>query len=222
MFTTLKVAYINILLNAMRFLLLIIFSFFPCLGFGQGTIQIDSTLKTFTSTVYENGKVDSTTLQNSKIEKKKLRREIKKVKTNEEPVIIKKDVKLVDTNGHGNRLIIIGVLIFAILFVFTYFLFTYVANNEDNSISSKDEEFISDYLSRRLSPRQEYYRNVYLKSEEWKQKRYLVLERDNWRCVYCGGQATQVHHNKYAVNIGNEPIEWLVSICRVCHDLKHK
>ncbi len=70
--------------------------------------------------------------------------------------------------------------------------------------------------------RRGYYRNDYLKSEAWKRKRYVVLKRDNWRCVYCGGRATQVHHKRYAkYNIGKEPIEWLVSVCKSCHDKEH-
>lgn len=70
--------------------------------------------------------------------------------------------------------------------------------------------------------RQDYYRNVYLNSGEWQRKRHLVLTRDNWRCVYCGGPATQVHHKRYAKRIGNEPISWLVSICQTCHESKHR
>ena len=71
--------------------------------------------------------------------------------------------------------------------------------------------------------RTQYYRNTYLKSDEWKRKRYIVLKRDNWHCVYCGGNATEVHHKKYAKrNIGKEPISWLVSICKPCHDSKHE
>jgi len=70
--------------------------------------------------------------------------------------------------------------------------------------------------------RREYYRETYLKSEAWQRKRYVVLRRDNWHCVYCGGRATQVHHKRYAkINIGKEPIEWLVSICENCHDTIH-
>ena len=70
--------------------------------------------------------------------------------------------------------------------------------------------------------RRDYYRNDYLESDEWKQKRYVVLKRDNWRCVYCGGRATQVHHKRYAkYNIGKEPIKWLVSVCKSCHDKQH-
>jgi 5-methylcytosine-specific restriction endonuclease McrA len=70
--------------------------------------------------------------------------------------------------------------------------------------------------------RRDYYRHTYLKSDAWQRKRYVVLKRDNWRCVYCGGRATQVHHTRYAkYNIGREPIEWLVSVCRECHDSIH-
>jgi 5-methylcytosine-specific restriction endonuclease McrA len=71
--------------------------------------------------------------------------------------------------------------------------------------------------------RRDYYRDVYLKSEAWQRKRYLVLKRDNWRCVYCGSKATQVHHKRYAkYNIGKEPIDWLVSVCKSCHDSQHQ
>ena len=69
--------------------------------------------------------------------------------------------------------------------------------------------------------RRDYYRNDYLKSDAWQRKRYLVLKRDNWRCVYCGARATQVHHLKYAKNIGREPTDWLVSVCEECHKARH-
>ena len=70
--------------------------------------------------------------------------------------------------------------------------------------------------------RRDYYRNVYLKSEAWRRKRYVVMRRDKWQCVYCGERATQVHHKRYAKkNIGKEPIDWLVSVCKSCHDAQH-
>ena len=75
---------------------------------------------------------------------------------------------------------------------------------------------------RKRKRRRDNYRNVYLKSDAWKRKRYVLLKRDNWRCVYCGAKATQVHHKKYAkYNIGKEPIKWLVSVCDSCHDSMH-
>jgi hypothetical protein len=36
--------------------------------------------------------------------------------------------------------------------------------------------------------RRNYYRNVYLKSDAWQRKRYVVLKRDNWQCTYCGAR----------------------------------
>lgn len=75
----------------------------------------------------------------------------------------------------------------------------------------------------RRKKRRDYYRDNYLKSEAWQRKRYVVMKRDNWRCVYCGAKATQVHHKRYAkYNIGREPIEWLESICNSCHEKQHR
>jgi uncharacterized membrane protein len=81
------------------------------------------------------------------------------------------------------------------------------------------KQFIFEYKRKQ---RRDYYRNDYLRSEEWKRKRYVVMKRDNWRCVFCGSRATEVHHERYAKhNIGKEPIEWLVSVCKSCHDKQH-
>ena len=94
-------------------------------------------------------------------------------------------------------------LIFPILILVLYFVFR------------------SWFRGRSRISRREYY-NEYLKSDEWKRKRYVVLKRDNWKCKYCGAKATQVHHLKYAkYQIGKEPIKWLVSVCRPCHRKKH-
>jgi 5-methylcytosine-specific restriction endonuclease McrA len=77
-------------------------------------------------------------------------------------------------------------------------------------------------FNKQREQRIDYYRNVYLKSDAWQRKRYVVLKRDNWICVYCGNRATQVHHKKYAkYNIGKEPIDWLVSVCGNCHNSLH-
>lgn len=77
-------------------------------------------------------------------------------------------------------------------------------------------------FDKRREQRRDYYRNVYLKSDDWQRKRNVVLKRDNWHCVYCGSHATQVHHKRYAkINIGKEPIHWLVSVCNPCHEAQH-
>jgi hypothetical protein len=75
---------------------------------------------------------------------------------------------------------------------------------------------------KRRERRKLHYRQDVLPSDEWKRKRYVVLKRDNWTCLRCGGRATQVHHKKYArTNIGREPIEWLESVCDQCHKSSH-
>ena len=77
--------------------------------------------------------------------------------------------------------------------------------------------------NRKREQRRTFYRDEYLKSVDWKRKRAVVLQRDRYRCVYCGVRASQVHHKRYAPrNIGREPIEWLVSVCEGCHRKQHK
>ena len=207
----------------MRLLLLIISFFFSCLSFGQDSLQVDTTIKTLPSVVQDKIVEDSTSsaLKDYAVKKKKQSKKAKKLK--EEPVISKVlETKNVVPSGNSNGLIIVCVLVIALVIVLAYSHSFFRTTYKHRTTSSKDEDFISDYLSRILLSRRDYYRNVYLKSEAWERKRYLVLKRDNWRCVYCGGKATQVHHTRYAkINIGKEPIEWLVSICKNCHDLKH-
>ena len=36
--------------------------------------------------------------------------------------------------------------------------------------------------------RRRFYRVEYLKSDDWKRKRWVVRKRDGHRCVYCGGE----------------------------------
>jgi hypothetical protein len=70
--------------------------------------------------------------------------------------------------------------------------------------------------------RRRFYRVEYLKSDDWKRKRWVVLKRDGRRCVYRGGRASQVHHKRYARrNIVKEPLAWMVSICDSCHRKQH-
>ncbi len=77
-------------------------------------------------------------------------------------------------------------------------------------------------FKRNREHRRDCYRNVYLKSDDWRRKRHVVLKRDNWHCVYCGNRATEVHHKRYLKrNLGKEPIKWLVSVCTSCHDREH-
>lgn len=66
--------------------------------------------------------------------------------------------------------------------------------------------------------------NEYIKSDEWNHKRKEVLERDRFKCRLCGAMGSRhslhVHHNSYD-NLGNEPLEDLITLCKECHERHH-
>jgi 5-methylcytosine-specific restriction protein A len=62
---------------------------------------------------------------------------------------------------------------------------------------------------------------VYLRSDKWKAKRALVLQRDNYLCQAClKNTATDVHHKSYEF-VMNEPLFDLIAVCKRCHDHIH-
>jgi 5-methylcytosine-specific restriction endonuclease McrA len=63
--------------------------------------------------------------------------------------------------------------------------------------------------------------NDYMQSPEWKEKRKVVLKRDQYLCQGClQEKATQVHHLSYD-HLGKEPLFELISICDSCHEQCH-
>jgi 5-methylcytosine-specific restriction endonuclease McrA len=68
-----------------------------------------------------------------------------------------------------------------------------------------------------------YYKyQEYLRSPQWKEKRVLVMARDNNTCQHCKNTtATEIHHVRYD-NIFDEPLEDLISLCNLCHSQAHK
>jgi hypothetical protein len=209
----------------MRLPLLIISFFYACLSFGQDSLQVDTNINVLPSLTQGENIKDSSSTALKKITKKK-----KKQKKRSEKFNVKEESassKILEPHeagdsGKNNGVIVVVILIVVLIVVLAYSRSFFSTTYKSKTPNAKDDDFVSDYLSRVLLSRRDYYRNVYLKSEAWKRKRYVVLKRDNWRCVYCGGKATEVHHTRYArKNIGKEPIEWLVSICRACHHSKH-
>lgn len=60
----------------------------------------------------------------------------------------------------------------------------------------------------------------YLKSDAWKERRRLRLIRDNFICQDCQSIANEVHHLTYE-RLGSEKLEDLVSLCSMCHAIRH-
>jgi hypothetical protein len=62
----------------------------------------------------------------------------------------------------------------------------------------------------------------YLQSQEWKDIRLKVLQRDRYRCVDCGAKGKlDVHHTSYK-RLFHEDLDDLISLCRQCHESEHK
>jgi len=89
-----------------------------------------------------------------------------------------------------------------------------------------DLEKRESYKNKRISISEQkrgnhkYYNHNYLQSPEWKNKRKLILERDNYKCRCCGSGATEVHHINYNT-VMKEDFNSLISVCRTCHEKIH-
>lgn len=55
----------------------------------------------------------------------------------------------------------------------------------------------------------------------WWDIRKKVLERDNYKCVYCGNSAEEVHHLIPLSRGGTTTMSNLISLCKSCHDKQH-
>jgi len=50
-----------------------------------------------------------------------------------------------------------------------------------------------------------------------------VLERDGWRCQYCGtSQHLEVHHICFRSQLGDDTGENLITLCAKCHHNLHQ
>jgi hypothetical protein len=68
----------------------------------------------------------------------------------------------------------------------------------------------------------EEYRDVYLRSDHWRDTRLAALERAEHRCQVCNRDGTlDVHHRTYE-RIGEERPADLTVLCRSCHNLFHE
>jgi 5-methylcytosine-specific restriction endonuclease McrA len=70
-----------------------------------------------------------------------------------------------------------------------------------------------------------------LLTEEWKEKRKTILERDGHKCRNCGAtESLQVHHRQYHIKLdtGEKLPPWqyngryLITLCTSCHKAGHE
>lgn len=61
----------------------------------------------------------------------------------------------------------------------------------------------------------------YIVSEGWRRIKEKARIRANDECEYCGDKAFAIHHVKYPAFIERTTLEYLVVVCRRCHELSH-
>jgi hypothetical protein len=59
-----------------------------------------------------------------------------------------------------------------------------------------------------------------LGTSQWKKQRQRVLKRDNYTCVYCNEEATEVDHVIPRAKGGGHELDNLVACCKRCNGLK--
>jgi 5-methylcytosine-specific restriction endonuclease McrA len=71
-----------------------------------------------------------------------------------------------------------------------------------------------------LRPKRPRFR---LDPESYRRLRQEVLERDRWRCQYCGATAElEVHHINFRSHLGHDEEQNLITLCWSCHRKIHE
>jgi len=66
-------------------------------------------------------------------------------------------------------------------------------------------------------------RRMRLASRSYLQLREFVLQRDGWRCQFCGSIAgVEVHHIQFRSRRGQDGEENLITLCAKCHREIHE
>jgi 5-methylcytosine-specific restriction endonuclease McrA len=62
-----------------------------------------------------------------------------------------------------------------------------------------------------------------LHSESYKKLCRDVLQRDGWKCQFCGSvENLQIHHKKFRSHFGDDSEQNLITLCANCHSWAHQ
>jgi len=90
---------------------------------------------------------------------------------------------------------------------------------KSEQFSSLAEQIATD-AQKKLAERRAFYES-YLQSADWREKRLMVIRRENGLCQGCRKeQITQVHHRNYD-RLGDELLTDLYGYCETCHKKSH-
>ncbi len=64
---------------------------------------------------------------------------------------------------------------------------------------------------------------VRLDPADYEKLRSQILQRDGWRCQFCGAMSNlEVHHKIFRSQSGSDSEENLITLCWACHALAHR
>jgi len=90
-------------------------------------------------------------------------------------------------------------------------------------MSWKDEVDILNRLQRGKKLGVQKLWALFFLSKYWREVRMAVLKRDGFMCVMCGSKVDlHVDHKRYPKTFGDENLDWLQTLCLVCHNAKTK
>lgn len=115
--------------------------------------------------------------------------------------------------------VVIGFILFSVYLYHWYQELPIHSQREDRSFATIDPFFYSEQsrLHKFL-----IMKTNYLMSQKWKDKRKVVLTREDRTCQTCGAtERLEIHHIKDYGLIPNEPTSSLVCLCRSCHQAQH-
>lgn len=97
-------------------------------------------------------------------------------------------------------------------------------NNKHNSEVRIIKETIIEKTEKKFKPHNSYFKNYldYCSSKWYKDLKYKVLRKYNYKCQKCGGVANTAHHLKYRGKWVNSKVSDCIAICNHCHKLEHE
>lgn len=73
-----------------------------------------------------------------------------------------------------------------------------------------------------MNPLRQQGPRLRLDRRAYEKLRKQVLERDGWRCQYCGSSENlHVHHVQSRGRLGDDTLENLITLCAYCHRNVH-
>jgi 5-methylcytosine-specific restriction endonuclease McrA len=65
-------------------------------------------------------------------------------------------------------------------------------------------------------------RRTRLNRENYLTLKREIIERDRWRCQFCGStENLQVHHLTFRSHMGSDSEQNLITLCAICHSIQH-